>query len=76
MSDPKGSIVTSILLFAFIGIFGYDLIVYGLDNPTNSDSIYGIVWLVVVFIALTFAIVDWNRKHPELDKVDDKVDVT
>mgnify|MGYP003645534130 CR=1 FL=1 len=71
MSDPKGSIFTSLMLFAFIGIFGYDLIVYGLDNPSNGDSIYGIVWIVIVFIALTFTIVDHNKKHPELDEVDD-----
>jgi hypothetical protein len=67
MSDFKGSISATIMLFIFIAIFGHNLI----TNGNQENTMVSIAWLIIVFVSLTFAIVDWNKRHPELDEVDD-----
>jgi hypothetical protein len=67
MKVSDGSLFTTLLLFGFIGVFGYDLIIFtwGIEN-----QIIGLVWLAVTLVVTGYASIDWSRKHPEIYRVD------
>ena len=62
MKASDGSLFTTLILFGFIGVFGYDLILssWGIEN-----QIIGLVWIAATLVATGFAAADWGKKNPD-----------